>query len=479
MDVITNDRLNFMLQSPFGIAFYTMITDKDGHLTDLIIDEVNDAFMNIAGIQEQSPVGKSVKELFKSGYIQKLYTDIFASNGSWEYELYRPQNGNWYSVKTSKQNGKLMTVFVDVTLYKSQSEELETFFDLNLDMFSIADMSGHFLKLNKAWESTLGYTLQELELTNFLELIHPDDLEATELALKKLGNNTTISNFTNRYRSKKGDYRYIEWRSMPSGGLIYSSCRDVTNLISQAEQIEKQEIFRQVIDNVGGVFWLLSADWREMLYISPNEEELFGQKIPPDIDLVNLINQFVHPDDRSLVEEKFRELISVGNFQMEVRLLRPDNQEIWVSSSGFNVYDEQGRVIRHAGLIQDITKRKQAELSDLDKTNRLHAMLQAMPDVLITYNSKGEYLDLSATDKSKRIFKDQDVNYRHISDFFGPEITKSFMEAIRRCLETQSTHTITFDYEQEERVRHFENRFIPIDTEKVLSVVRDVSESSM
>ena len=370
MDVSTNDRLNFVLQSPFGIAFYTMITDKDGHLTDLIIDEVNDAFMNIAGIQEQTPVGKSVNELFPRGHIKKLYADIIRSNGSWEYELYRPKNGNWYSVKTSKTDGKLMTVFVDVTIYKSHSEDLETFFDLNLDMFCIADMSGIFLKLNKAWECTLGYTLQELELSNYLELIHPDDLEATQQALIKLGNNTSVANFTNRYRAKNGEYRYIEWKSMPSGGLIYASCRDVTNLVLQAEQIEKQEMFRQIVDNVGGVFWLLSADWSELLYVSPNHQEMFGREFKVGEYLFNLIYQVVHPEDIELAVEKFQELKTLGKFQVDVRLIRPDNQEFWVSSSGFNVYDDQGRVIRHAGLIKDITWRKQAEMSDLDKTKR-------------------------------------------------------------------------------------------------------------
>lgn len=476
MDLNTDGRLNIILKSPFGMALYTIITDEGGKLSDLVISEVNEAFINITGMTERHPKGKSVLELFNEGELHQLYTEIIASGGNWKYELYRPENGNWYSVTTSKQDGMFLTVFVDVTSYKSHSEDLETFFDLNLDLFCISDMSGHFLKLNKAWHTILGYSVQELELSSYLDLIHPDDYSRTLQAMDQLSNQHSIGNFTNRYRTKKGDYRYLEWNSMPSGGLVYASCRDVTNLYKQAKQIEKQEMFRQIIDNVGGVFWLLSEDMNQLQYISPNHTEMFGQKLQLGDNLLNLINLAVHPNDRELAFERFQQLNATGKFQVELRLLRPDKQEMWVASSGFVVYDDHGKAIRYAGLIQDITKRKQTEISDREKTNRLQAILHAIPDVLITYNIRGEYLDLSTSDQTKRIFRNQDVSGKHISDFFDPEITDLFMNAIRKCLETQSLQTITFDYEQEGRVRHFENRFLPIDSEKVLSVVREVSD---
>lgn len=468
--------MNIILKSPFGMALYSMISDEDGKLTDLVFSEVNDAFLSITGLNERHPGGLSVKELFKTGELHQLYTEIFESGGNWQYELYRPENGNWYSVSTSKMEGMLLTVFVDITTYKSHSEDLETFFDLNLDLFCIADMSGHFLKLNKAWQHILGYTINELELSNYLDLVHPDDQKRTIEAMEQLSNHRTIGNFTNRYRTKKGDYRYLEWNSMPSGGLVYASCRDVTNVYKQAKQIEKQEMFRQIIDNVGGVFWLLSDDMSQLIYISPNHQDMFGQKLQVGDTLFNLINKAVHPNDRALAFEAFKQLTTTGKFQIELRLLRPDQQEMWVASSGFIVYDDHGKAIRHAGLIQDITKRKQTELSDREKTNRLQAILHTIPDILITYNLYGEYIDLSTSEQTKRIFVDEDVIGKHISDFFDSETTAIFMDAIQKCLETKSLQTITFSNEREGRVRHFENRFLAIDNNKVLSVVRDVSD---
>ena len=40
-------------------------------------------------------------------------------------------------------------------------------------------LSGHFRRLNPAWERTLGFTLKELMSRPFIEFMHPDDRERT------------------------------------------------------------------------------------------------------------------------------------------------------------------------------------------------------------------------------------------------------------------------------------------------------------
>ena len=109
-----------------------------------------------------------------------------------------------------------------------KSTELENFFNVALDLLCISDKPGNFLKLNKAWESILGYSVADLENRSFLEFVHPDDLQSTNNAMGKLNDNNTIWNFTNRYRTKDGSYRFIEWHSVPVGDFIYAAARDIT-----------------------------------------------------------------------------------------------------------------------------------------------------------------------------------------------------------------------------------------------------------
>lgn len=118
-----------------------------------------------------------------------------------------------------------------------KSSELQTFFDVALDLMCIADLNGNFVKLNKAWVDLLGYSMQELLSRKFLEFVHPDDLEETLAVMGRLKDQETVVSFTNRYSTAKGDYRFIEWHSVPVGDLIYAAARDITERIQQTEAL--------------------------------------------------------------------------------------------------------------------------------------------------------------------------------------------------------------------------------------------------
>jgi PAS domain S-box-containing protein len=119
---------------------------------------------------------------------------------------------------------------------REKTAELDRYFKHALDLLCIADTDGHFRRLNQEWESALGYSIQELEGTRFLDYVHPDDLEDTQAAISKLGEQREVLNFVNRYRSKDGSYRWIEWRSSPAGKMIYAAARDIT----ERKQVEAE-----------------------------------------------------------------------------------------------------------------------------------------------------------------------------------------------------------------------------------------------
>ena len=118
---------------------------------------------------------------------------------------------------------------------QEKTAELDQFFSNALDLLCIADTDGYFRRLNAEWETTLGYTLAELEGRRFLDFVHPDDLQATLEAIADLEAQREVLNFTNRYRCKDGSYRWIEWRSFPAGKAIHAAARDIT----ERKQVEK------------------------------------------------------------------------------------------------------------------------------------------------------------------------------------------------------------------------------------------------
>lgn len=126
---------------------------------------------------------------------------------------------------------------IDISLEQEQSLELERFFSISLDLLCITDLKGILLKVNQAWEDILGYSQDQLVHSNFLNLIHPDDLPKTLGIIDKLKQGENIHHFTNRFLNADGEYRYIEWRSKPYGSILYASGRDITDRITYEQKI--------------------------------------------------------------------------------------------------------------------------------------------------------------------------------------------------------------------------------------------------
>jgi PAS domain S-box-containing protein len=128
---------------------------------------------------------------------------------------------------------------------------VEQFFLSALDLLCIADMEGRFLRLNAEWEHTFGYRLDELMGRCFVEFVHPEDVQATMNALSTLSNNKEVLNFVNRYRCKDGSYRWIEWRSFPTGRKIYAAARDITARREMEEALrESRDRYRQLFESM-------------------------------------------------------------------------------------------------------------------------------------------------------------------------------------------------------------------------------------
>lgn len=109
---------------------------------------------------------------------------------------------------------------------------MQRVFNLSLDMLAIGNVDGYFIHLNPAWERTLGFTLEELKAQPWLQFVHPDDREITQVEMGKLRAGIPItSEFENRYRCQDGSYKWLSWTMVPflEDGLIYGVARDISD----------------------------------------------------------------------------------------------------------------------------------------------------------------------------------------------------------------------------------------------------------
>jgi PAS domain S-box-containing protein len=111
---------------------------------------------------------------------------------------------------------------------RSVAPDFAAFFGVSLDLMVIRDSDFRILKVNQAWERTLGYRADELEGQPMLSFIHPDDVPASGAEMRRMTTDTEVWGFVNRYRRRDGGYRHFEWRARRVGDLVYGVARDVT-----------------------------------------------------------------------------------------------------------------------------------------------------------------------------------------------------------------------------------------------------------
>ena len=146
----------------------------------------------------------------------------------------------------------LSVVMVLITEVVSRQERADKrgrrFFELSRDMLCTASMDGYFVELNDAWTQSLGYRLEELRATPFVEFVHPEERERTEAESSALFEGVETLSFENRYLAKDGSWHWLRWSAQlsPDESLLYGRATDVTEL--KQVEAEREELLGQVQD---------------------------------------------------------------------------------------------------------------------------------------------------------------------------------------------------------------------------------------
>lgn len=138
-------------------------------------------------------------------------------------------DGTWAQL-LGGMNGTMASFAAAHGRRKKAEKELESIFNLSLDLLSISGVDGYLKRVNPAFERTLGYSNDELLSKPYIEFVHEDDRESTSEALARLASGVELAEFENRYLRADGTECWLQWsaRPVPEQGLIYGAARDVT-----------------------------------------------------------------------------------------------------------------------------------------------------------------------------------------------------------------------------------------------------------
>ena len=391
-------------------SIHRLILDNNvmgiGFVRHRIFEWVNDKVAELMGTTHDMINGKTTRILYPDDETyntigKNAYEEMRKGLSSENYlQLIRFDNGNRFwcrfvgkALDPSNPDEGSIWIFEDVTekriseeILRQKTEELDQFFAVTLDLLCIADTDGNFRRLNRQWEETLGYTIEELLSMKFYDLVHPDDLSRTLDVINDLSLQIRVSDFTNRYRCKNGSYRWIEWRSFPVGNVIYAAARDITERIAAEKELkENEERYRSVFQKNLAVMLLIDYETGMIIDANAAAARYYGYGIE---ELKKMNISVINTQPSSHIQEVMEK--SRGgekqHFNFRHRLASGEIRDVEIYSGPLNM---GGKKLLYS-IIHDITARLKAEEALRSSQSRLKAI----------FDNAGVGIDLVANDGS-------------------------------------------------------------------------------
>ena len=151
---------------------------------------------------------------------------------------------------------------------------------------------------------------------------------------------------------------------------------NINDRITAPEQLNQDQLFQQLTDNIRQVFWIASHEKNELYYVSPAYEEIWQRSRQQLYENPDSFIDSIHPDDRDRFitarQKQFKTEVEI-----EYRIIRPDTQERWIRDRAFPILDHQGQIERLVGIADDITQSKQLQQELWESEQRLNFALEA------------------------------------------------------------------------------------------------------
>ncbi|WP_371736350.1 PAS domain S-box protein [Acidovorax sp. SRB_14] len=153
---------------------------------------------------------------------------------------------------------------------------------LSTDVMLVCDLEGSMVSVNPAWTTLLGWPQADLVGRNFLEFVHPDDLQATHAEMAKLAQGITTFRFETRYRCQDGNYRLLVWTAVPEVGFVHAVGRDVTADREAAQALKRTEAAlhqAQKMESIGQLTGGVAHDFNNLLQVISGNLQLLGRAV--------------------------------------------------------------------------------------------------------------------------------------------------------------------------------------------------------
>jgi len=267
---------------------------------------------------------------------------------------------------------------------QSAEQRYRTIFENSAVAIMMVDGQERLVSWNKFTEKLLGMTEEDLRHCP-VKSLYPEN-EWEQIRAHNVRQKGMQHHLETKMVKKNGDIIDVDVSLSvlkDSYGQVTDSIgviRDVTERKVFEEALRRSEQrFRQVVDNAQEWIWEVDADGT-YTYSSPMVEKILGYR-PEEILGKKHFYDFFHPEDHEQLKQLSFAIFAEKNvfYEFKNRNIHKDGNEVWLSTSGVPILDENQNLLGYRGVDIDITERKRiTEILDRKQKN-LEAIFDAAP----------------------------------------------------------------------------------------------------
>ncbi len=360
----TNDAVKLIINSADGSIveannaachFYGYSKNK---ITSLNITDIN-----------ALPPDKVIEAMKKTESMKKLFVNIphrLASGEIRDVEVYS-------GPIEYGQNTFIHSIIHDITSRKQAEEKLrkseEKFrlaFRTSPDAINLNSVEdGVYLDINKGFTKIMGYTREEVIGRASAKLNIWNNIKDRERLISGLRKHGLVENMEADFIAKDGQIKTglmsARILSIENQNTILSITRDITEKKRAEKKLrENEKRYRQLVENIAELVWEVDTEG-VYTYISPRALDVYGLK--PEKIIGKMPFDLMPAEEAKRVADIFGKIKDARApfWKLENIVQHIDGRQIYMETTGFPFFDNEGNLLGYRGTDIDITERKQNE----------------------------------------------------------------------------------------------------------------------
>ena len=254
---------------------------------------------------------------------------------------------------------------------RNNEREFRAVIDRVSDVIFETNAMGALAFVNASWTFLTGFDIRDTLTKSLFDFIHESDRQNLQSHFNQtMAGEDSLRKHEVRVLRKTGGFRQVEigLRSLRRAGFatvrVVGTMTDVSERRRQEAQLrEAEQKYRAMVENsVAGIFQC-TPDGR-YISVNPAFAHIMGYSSP--VELVAQVRDIRHevyhfPEQWDLFVGRLREDGAITEHEVQVR--RQDAEVIWVAMNARTVRDEEGNALYFEGTMENITRRKEAEMA--------------------------------------------------------------------------------------------------------------------